>query len=112
MTTTVSMARPDGGAGPNRQEQPMDYRAIERAFDAAATGRITRDDQYEYVNTGNHRIISDAVYAAEQRGFLHLTYDGSVTVTAEGVAWRCRERKRARSAPAAAAVFSDSGQVA
>ncbi|MER7167246.1 hypothetical protein ABT336_14400 [Micromonospora sp. NPDC000207] len=94
----------------------MDYRTYERIIDAATNGNITRNPDYEYVKTGQRRTVNvtEQVHAAEARGYLKLGYDGSVTVTAAGVAWRGRERLRARGGcPAAKApTFSDGQAVA
>ncbi|QKW15339.1 hypothetical protein [Verrucosispora sp. NA02020] len=114
--TTASMARPTIGAGPTPKDQNMDYRAYERIIDAVRAGCVSRNHDYEYVKTTQRRTVNvrEQVHAAEKRGYLKLGYDGSVTVTPAGAAWRDRDRLRARGAgsTATAPAFSDSPAVA
>ncbi|MEV2239478.1 hypothetical protein [Micromonospora sp. NPDC049891] len=117
MTTTVSMARPTPGAGPTHQEQPMDYRALERILIAANNGHIHLTPGLDYIDRRTGRDVNDLVYAAEDKGWLALLPGGRMRVTDAGVQWLGRERKRARKPDPdgpkpPVPVFSDSGKAA
>lgn len=90
--TTSSMARRTTAAGPNPEEQHVNYRTTERLLNAVNGGNIIRNIEHEYIDRRTSRNVSTTVYAIEDRGFLHLDYDGSLTVTDAGKTWLNRDR--------------------
>ena len=51
---------------------------------AVVYGSVSRGDDYEYHVDSRARHVSEAVYALEAFGYVHLGHDGSVSVTPAG----------------------------
>lgn len=96
--TTDTTARRHPAADPNPEEQRVDYRSTERLLNAVQAGAIFRDLDHEYRDQRTKRIVSGAVYDADELGYLALTRDGGIRVTDAGTVWLGRERIRGRKA--------------
>lgn len=91
--TLVSMARPEGGAGPTPKGPHMDYRTVERLLDAINAGRIYRRPDWTYGDRRNgRRTVDDLLYKLDDRGWVDLRRDGSVVVNQAGQQWRDQPR--------------------